>query len=61
MHFFPMYHEMIQWMRYKGRSDDTEYNELVQDRLLEPSTVDSSADLAAKVRDRKERKENHKR
>ncbi|KAF7827882.1 putative phospholipid-transporting ATPase 9 [Senna tora] len=48
MRFFPMYHEMIQWLRYEGKTNDPEYCNLVRQRSLRPTTVGSTARLAAK-------------
>lgn len=43
MRFFPMYHEMIQWLRSDGYSEDYEYCELVRRRSLRSTTVGSTA------------------
>ncbi|KAF8389835.1 hypothetical protein HHK36_024354 [Tetracentron sinense] len=40
--FFPLYHEMIQWIREEGQSDDPEYCNIVRQRSLRPSTVGSA-------------------
>lgn len=46
MRFFPMYHEMIQWIRYVGRSgqlSNPEYCEMVQQKSLQPNSVGFTA------------------
>lgn len=48
MRFFPRYHEMIQWIRQEGQSDDIEFCEMVRQRSIRPTTVGHSARLAAK-------------
>lgn len=48
MQFFPMYHEMVQWIRHEGKTEDPEYCDIVQQRSLQPTTVGSTARLAAK-------------
>ncbi|XP_044493708.1 putative phospholipid-transporting ATPase 9 [Mangifera indica] len=53
--FFPMYHEIIQWIRNEGRTNDPEYCEMVRQRSSRPATVGFSARNAAKtshIRDR---------
>ncbi|XP_014509326.1 putative phospholipid-transporting ATPase 9 [Vigna radiata var. radiata] len=55
MRFFPMYHELVQWIRYEGKIKDPEFCDMVRQRSLRPTTVGSTARLAAKahhVRDR---------
>ncbi|XP_072958712.1 putative phospholipid-transporting ATPase 9 isoform X1 [Typha angustifolia] len=49
MRFFPMYHNMIQWIRFDGRADDPEYCHVVRQRSVRPTTVGVSARLDAKV------------
>ncbi|MCH91204.1 phospholipid-transporting ATPase 9-like, partial [Trifolium medium] len=49
MRFFPMYHEMVQWIRYEGKTEDPDYCNMVQQRSLQPTTVGSTARLAAKA------------
>jgi phospholipid-translocating ATPase len=49
MRFFPMYHEMVQWIRYEGKTEDPEYCNMVQQISLQPTTVGSTARLAAKA------------
>lgn len=60
MRFFPMFHEMIQWIRYEGRSEDFEYCEIVRQRSLRPNTVGHSARLAAKRTVKAKRISDHK-
>lgn len=48
MRFFPMYHEMVQWIRHDGRCEDLEYCEIVRQRSIRSTTVGHSARLAAK-------------
>ncbi|KAE9595722.1 putative phospholipid-translocating ATPase [Lupinus albus] len=55
MQFFPMHHEMVQWIRYEGKTDDPELCEMLQQRSLRLNTVGSTARIAANanhVRDR---------
>ncbi|XP_020678143.1 putative phospholipid-transporting ATPase 9 isoform X1 [Dendrobium catenatum] len=47
--FFPMYHNMIQWIRFDGKGDDPEYCQVVRQRSVRPTTVGVSARLDAKV------------
>ncbi|XP_072984045.1 putative phospholipid-transporting ATPase 9 isoform X2 [Typha latifolia] len=49
MRFFPMYHNMIQWIRFDGRADDPEYCHVVRQRSVRPTTVGVSARLDAKL------------
>ncbi|CAL5197273.1 unnamed protein product [Lathyrus oleraceus] len=49
MRFFPMYHEMVQWIRYEGKTEDPEYCDMVQTRLSQQTTFGSTARLAAKA------------
>ncbi|EXB65552.1 Putative phospholipid-transporting ATPase 9 [Morus notabilis] len=48
MRFFPMSHEMIQWIRYEGRSNDPEYCDMVRQRSIRPTTVGFTARVAAR-------------
>ncbi|MBA0805744.1 hypothetical protein Gohar_005235 [Gossypium harknessii] len=50
MRFFPMYHEMIQWIRHEGLSDDPLYCEMVRQRSIRPTTVGFTARRAASRR-----------
>ncbi|KAJ7954023.1 Phospholipid-transporting ATPase [Quillaja saponaria] len=59
MQFFPMYHEMIQWIRYRGQSNDPEYCDMVRQKSLRPTTVGSTARLAAKSNSLKDTGTNH--
>ncbi|PON62058.1 P-type ATPase, subfamily IV [Parasponia andersonii] len=47
MRFFPMYHQMIQWMRKDGHSDDPEFCHMVRQRSLRPTTVGYTARIEA--------------
>lgn len=47
MRFFPMYHEMIQWLRLEGNCDDPEYCHMVRQRSLRHTTVGFTARLEA--------------
>ncbi|KAK7306980.1 hypothetical protein VNO77_39646 [Canavalia gladiata] len=51
MRFFPMYHEMVQWKRHEGMANDPEFCRLVRQESLRPTTVGSTARLAAKEND----------
>ncbi|CAN8238897.1 unnamed protein product [Cochlearia groenlandica] len=50
MRFFPMYHGMIQWLRYEGQCHDPEYCDMVRQRSIRPTTVGFTARLEAKKR-----------
>lgn len=50
MSFFPMYHGMIQWLRYEGQCNDPEYCDMVRQRSIRPTTVGFTARLEAKKR-----------
>ncbi|CAF2185919.1 BnaA07g24470D [Brassica napus] len=50
MRFFPMYHGMIQWLRYEGQCNDPEYCDMVRQRSIRPTTVGFTARLEAKRR-----------
>ncbi|GAB2220643.1 hypothetical protein Drorol1_Dr00008305 [Drosera rotundifolia] len=59
MRFFPMYHNMIQWIRLEGRSEDPEYADMVRQRSIRPTTVGFTARAAArKGRASRERQQN---
>ncbi|GAB4840230.1 Putative phospholipid-transporting ATPase 9 [Ancistrocladus abbreviatus] len=47
MRFFPMYHNMIQWIRTDGRSEDPEFCNVVRQRSIRPTTVGFTARRAA--------------
>ena len=49
MRFFPMYHRMIQWIRYEGHSNDPEFCNMVRQRSLRATTVGFTARLAART------------
>lgn len=58
MRFFPLHHQMIQWFRSDGQTDDPEFCQMVRQRSLRPTTVGytarfeaSSRDLKAKIED----------
>ncbi|PON87956.1 P-type ATPase, subfamily IV [Trema orientale] len=59
MRFFPMYHEMIQWIRYGGQSDDPEYCDIVRQISIRPNTVGFTARLAASTNRSKNKTQNH--
>ena len=48
MRFFPMYHQMIQWMRNDGYSDDPEFCHMVRQRSIRPTTVGYTARIEAR-------------
>ncbi|KAF9615277.1 hypothetical protein IFM89_022604, partial [Coptis chinensis] len=54
MRFFPMYHQMIQWIRQEGQSNDPEYCNMVHQRCIRPTTVGFTA--RAEARSRSQRK-----
>lgn len=43
MRFFPMYHQMIQWIRLEGKANDPEYCNMVRQRSITPMTVGVTA------------------
>ncbi|XP_031404839.1 putative phospholipid-transporting ATPase 9 isoform X2 [Punica granatum] len=45
MRFCPMYHQMIQWIRSDGHSNDPEYCQMVRQRSLKSTTVGFTARL----------------
>lgn len=47
--FFPMYHNMVQWIRLEGMAEDPEYCHIVRQRSVRPTTVGVSARLDARV------------
>lgn len=49
MRFFPMFHEMIQWVRHDGKTNDPEFCDMVRQRSLRPTTVGSTARLADEI------------
>ncbi|KAL5725998.1 P-type phospholipid transporter [Ranunculus cassubicifolius] len=50
MRFFPMYHQMIQWIRLEGQANDPEYCNIVRQRSIRPTTVGFTARYEAKSR-----------
>ncbi|XP_016450141.2 putative phospholipid-transporting ATPase 9 isoform X1 [Nicotiana tabacum] len=61
--FFPLYHGMIQWIRYEGKSDDPEYCHVVRQRSIRPTTVGFTARSLARtnpLEDKKERSSSHR-
>lgn len=52
MRFFPMYHGMIQWMRFEGQTEDPEYCNMVRQRSLRTLTVGTTARRAARDNNR---------
>ncbi|KAG2706782.1 hypothetical protein I3760_05G118400 [Carya illinoinensis] len=50
MRFFPMYHEMIQWIRHDGQSNDPEYCAMMRQKSLRPTSVGFTARLAARTK-----------
>lgn len=48
MRFFPMYHNMIQWIRLEGRIEDPEYCQMVRQRSIRPTTVGPTARAVAR-------------
>ncbi|XP_057466230.1 LOW QUALITY PROTEIN: putative phospholipid-transporting ATPase 9 [Actinidia eriantha] len=47
LRFFPMYHQMVQWMSFNGQSEDPEYCHMVLQRSLTPKTVGYTARFEA--------------
>ncbi|XP_022137399.1 putative phospholipid-transporting ATPase 9 [Momordica charantia] len=47
MRFFPMYHQMIQWIKSDGQSNDPEYCQVVRQRSLRHTTVGYTARFEA--------------
>lgn len=58
--FFPFYHEIVQWIRYEGKTNDPEFCHMVRQRSLRPTTVGSTARLAAKTNSIKESSTNQR-
>ncbi|XP_024030758.1 phospholipid-transporting ATPase 10 [Morus notabilis] len=46
--FFPMFHQMIQWMRKDGNSYDPEFCKMVRQRSIRPTTVGYTARIEAR-------------
>lgn len=53
MRFFPLHHQMIQWFRSDGQTDDPEFCQMVRQRSLRPTTVGYTARFEASSRDLK--------
>ncbi|XP_059655582.1 putative phospholipid-transporting ATPase 9 [Cornus florida] len=60
MRFFPMFHNMIQWIRIEGQCDDPEYCNMVRQRSIRPTTVGFTARLAARNNRSKDRVHHHR-
>ncbi|KAJ9187328.1 hypothetical protein P3X46_002795 [Hevea brasiliensis] len=50
MRFFPLYHQMIQWIRSDGQTEDPEYCHMVRQRSLRPTTVGYTARFSKRER-----------
>ncbi|XP_065860660.1 putative phospholipid-transporting ATPase 9 [Euphorbia lathyris] len=50
MRFYPMYHQMIQWIRNDGQTEDPEYCHMVRQRSLRPTTVGQTARFSYRER-----------
>ena len=59
LRFFPMYHQMIQWIRNDGQSNDPEYCDMVRQRSLRPTTVGFTARFEATSKRFEEKPEGH--
>ena len=55
-----MYHDMVQWIRYEGKTNDPEFVAMVRQGSLRPTTVGSTARLAAKDNDFRVSDTNHR-
>lgn len=53
MRFFPMYHGMIQWIRWEGQADDPEYADMVRNRSIRATTVGYTARVEARKKSRR--------
>ncbi|KAH9607053.1 hypothetical protein KSS87_013828 [Heliosperma pusillum] len=56
MRFLPMYHQMIQWIRLEGKTEDPEYCNMVRQRSIRPTTVGFTARAAASRKERRRSK-----
>jgi hypothetical protein len=56
MRFFPLYHQIIHWLRNDGQTEDPEYCNMVRQRSLRPTTVGYTARYVAKSKRLKEKK-----
>ncbi|KAL8531580.1 hypothetical protein ACS0TY_008253 [Phlomoides rotata] len=61
MRFFPMYHGMIQWYRYEGRTEDPEYCDMVRQRSIRSTTVGFTARSLARTNPLENKRQNHHR
>ncbi|CAN6714240.1 unnamed protein product [Malus baccata var. baccata] len=59
MRFFPMYHQMIQWIRTDGQSDDPEFCQMVRQRSIRSTTVGYTARIEATSKRFVEKPEGH--
>ncbi|KAI4357894.1 hypothetical protein L6164_001812 [Bauhinia variegata] len=62
MRFFPMYHELVQWLRYEGKTSDPESVDMANQSSLRPTlvSVGSTARLAARTNYVNARTSNHR-
>ncbi|KAK7411392.1 hypothetical protein VNO78_02825 [Psophocarpus tetragonolobus] len=60
MWFFPMYHQMVQWIRYERKTNDPEYCDGVRQISLRPTTVSSTAHFAAEANHCRDSVNNHR-
>ncbi|KAK7407619.1 hypothetical protein VNO78_09575 [Psophocarpus tetragonolobus] len=60
MRFFPLYHEMVQWIRHEGKTNDPEFVAMVRQVSIRPTTVGPTARLAAKDNDFRDSATNHR-
>ncbi|KAL2234943.1 putative phospholipid-transporting ATPase 9 [Sesamum indicum] len=60
MRFFPMYHEMIQWMRHEGQAEDPEFCNMVRQRSIRPTTVGYTARSLVKTNPLEDSNSNHR-
>ncbi|KAG6753908.1 hypothetical protein POTOM_041915 [Populus tomentosa] len=56
MRFFPLYHQMIHWLRNDGQTEDPEYCNMVRQRSLRPTTVGFTARYVARSKRLKDKK-----
>lgn len=47
LRFFPMYHQMIHWIRSDGQTEDPEFCNVVRQRSIRPTTVGYTARIEA--------------
>lgn len=60
MRFFPMYHGMIQWIRYEGRAEDPEFCDMVRQRSIRHNTVGFTARSLARTNPLQDRSHQHR-